>query len=334
MYSRTAFIVVVCLAFIGSLFAANAPAWTVKQAAFVEAKQRTEPPVSAQTKPITKVKKRIVKCRPLEGAYDPAVRYALPYDCILPIERPRSWEIDAQVLFARAKGQVRFYQGATATYSYYGLQDVDLNADLGVPDHGVVPTFTARYRFRPRWSLRYSVMPLVLEQTGRGSGRNLSFGNITTLTSGQDLRTKWEHLYQRVGLVYDPIRTYKARVSVFGDYVRVDDKLSVVQVGCCGSTMFNDLNMGMAGLEFERCLKTTRNWNTLSLECRAGLAFGDEAFGGDMSGGVKYTIALGNGRWGYLKGGYRYLTYKKKYSDARLLDTCVEGGYLQMGFVF
>jgi hypothetical protein len=38
--------------------------------------------------------------------------------------------------------------------------------------------------------------------------------------------------------------------------------------------------------------------------------------------------------WGQVKGGYGYVTYKKKYSDARMIDTAMDGGFLQMGFVF
>ena len=106
-------------------------------------------------------------------------------------------------------------------------------------------------------------------------------------TQGGTTKVKWERIYQRLGLVYDPIRTYSTRVGVFGDYVRLNEKLSVIQVGCCGDTMDNDLNMGMAGVEFEKCLKTSRLCNTLSLDCRAGVAFGDEGYGSDVSTGLK-----------------------------------------------
>jgi len=40
--------------------------------------------------------------------------------------------------------------------------------------------------------------------------------------------------------------------------------------GYGGDAFDHSLNMGMAGLEFERCLKTGRYCNTLSLECKAG----------------------------------------------------------------
>ena len=224
---------------------------------------------------------------------------------------------------------MRLYRGFAASQGY---DDVDMNGDLGLPDHNTIGSFAARYRFKPRWSLRYSIMPFAIEGSG-SVGRSIPFGT-TNLNPGGTTKVKWERIYQRLGLVYDPIRTYASRVSVFGDYVRLNEKLSVIQVGCCGDTMDNDLNMGMAGMEFEKCLKTSRLCNTLSLDCRAGVAFGDDGYGSDVSTGLKYSIPMNSGRWGDLKGGYRYVTYKKKYSDARMIDTAMDGGFLQMGFVF
>ncbi|MBI5571723.1 MAG: hypothetical protein HY914_17405 [Desulfomonile tiedjei] len=343
MYSRTTFMVVVCLVFLGVVFLTNAPAWEIRQAAFVDPQQQQQqpaPPAAPQTKPVTKVKqKTIVKCRPLAGfagAYDPALRYVGVYDCLLPVERPQGgWEFSAELLFARTKGTVRNTQGATY-YGTTGLADVDLNSDMGVPDHNLVPTFMARYRFRPSWSLRYSIMPMVTEETS-ALQNSFTFGTQIGMGYGQQTKVKWERQYHRLGLVYDTIRTPRARLSVFGDYVRLNERVALAGgYGGYGNSgaLDNDLNMAMAGVEFERCLKTTRTYNTLSLECKAGVAFGDLAVGSDLSTGLKYSLPLGDGRWGFVKGGYRYVNYNKKYSEAKLMNTTLEGGFVQMGFVF
>jgi hypothetical protein len=174
-------------------------------------------------------------------------------------------------------------------------------------------------------------MPWELNGSG-GSGQYYWYGY------GQGTQVKWQRLYHRGGLVYDPILTYRARVSVFADYVRLDEKISLGGTAWAytgaGATFDHQLNMGMAGLEFERCLRTARFCDTLSLECRAGVAFLDEAFGSDIMTGLKYSIPMGNGRWGYLGGGYRYVTFKKGYNDFKQIDTALEGGYLKMGFFF
>jgi hypothetical protein len=336
MYLTKPHSVLVCLVFLLMIFTGDAPAWDFKQAAAPDQQEDFTAPPTPRTKAPAKIAaKKIVKCRPPVGRYGPdeAVFDSLASigasDCVLPITRPRGWELDGEALFARTKGKVRLYRGFAAVQGY---DDVDMNADLGLPDHNTIGTFSARYRFKPRWSLRYSIMPFAIEGSG-SVGRNITFGS-TTLNTGGTTKVKWERIYQRLGLVYDPIRTYSARVSVFGDYVRLNEKLSVIQVGCCGDTMDNDLNMGMAGVEFEKCLKTSRLCSTLSLDCRAGVAFGEEGYGSDVSTGLKYSIPMNSGRWGYVKGGYRYVTYKKKYSEARMIDTATDGGFLQMGFVF
>lgn len=337
MYSRTTCMLLVCLMFILAAFATSASAWNLAQAAFVEPKQEQAAP-AAEKKPvkvhaITKVKptKRIVKCRPLDMGYSPTFATGGPATCLLPFERPRGWSLSAEAVYARTKGKVRFTQGSLYTWNY--TDDVDLNSQLGVPDHNVVGSFGVRFRFSPSWSVRYAFMPMTLEASGNSS-QNFTFGTLNLVTSGQPTRVKWERMYHRIGLVYEPIRSFSSRVSLFGEFVKLEDKIQLSQMGMGSSTMDNDFNMAMAGIECEKCLKTTANCSTLSLECNAGVAFGDDGLGTDMSTGLKFSIPLNNGRWGYVKGGYRYVSYKKKYSDAKLIDTCLEGGFLQMGLVF
>jgi hypothetical protein len=336
MYLTKPHSLLVCLVLLFTISAVDAPAWDFKQAAAPEQQEDLTAPPTPRTKAPAKIAaKKIMKCRPPVGRYGPdetvfdSLASVGTSACVLPITRPRGWEVEGEVLFARTKGKVRLYRGFAA---FQGYEDVDMNADLGLSDHNTIGTFSARYRFKPRWSLRYSIMPFAIEGSG-SVGRSVTFGT-TNLNPGGTTKVKWERIYQRLGLVHDPIRTYSTRVGVFGDYVRLNEKLSVIQVGCCGDTMDNDLNMGMAGMEFEKCLKTSRLCNTLSLDCRAGVAFGDEGYGSDVSTGLKYSIPMNSGRWGYVKGGYRYVTYKKKYSDANMIDTAMDGGFLQMGFVF
>jgi len=316
-----------------SISATGAAAYSIRQAAADPKEDLTAPP-TVTSKDSARIKAgKIQKVRPIYGIQPESMPMELgQVQCCLPVARPRTWEADAEVIFARVKGKVRL---PSANWGWgwgwgYSL-DQDLNSDWGIPDHAAIGSFSLRYRFRPNWSLRYSVMPWELNGSGSG-GQNVWYGY------GQGNQVKWQRLYHRGGLVYDPIITYRARVSIFADYVRLDERISLsCPVGGwygCGTTFDHQLNMGMAGLEFERCLKTGRFYNTLSLECRAGIAFLDEAFGSDVMTGVKYTIPMGNGRWGYLGGGYRFVTFKKGYNDFKQIDTALEGGYLKAGFVF
>jgi hypothetical protein len=332
MSSIKSYILLVCLAVFLGVSSAAAQVWNPAQD-WSDYPEAFSMPVPAQAGAPQKVQtKKIMKCKPLakSGLVD---AFSFRPDCILPVARPGGWEMGAEVFFARVKGKVRYSRGTFVAFSL--ADDLDLNADLGIPDHGVMGAFSIAYRFRPNWSIRYNIMPMSVSGAGQSSltGRTIVFGT-ETLGAAQSLRSKWERLYQRVGLVYDPISTPGARVGVFADYVRINDKLTVIQVGCCGSTMDSDLNMAMAGLEFEKCLKTTRMCNTLSLDCKAGVAFLDDAVGSDISTGLKYSIPLNSGRSGYIRGGYRYVSYNKKYSDVKMFDTAMEGGFLQMGFMF
>lgn len=337
MKIRTPRMLLVCLCLLTIVFTADAMAWNFLQAAAGnDNRENLLVPTVPQTKAITKVKPQpiqpIVKVKPPVGFQTDAQALALRTpECVLPITRVRGWELDGQALFARAKGKATLMN---SNYGYYWTYqpEVDFNSAMGVPDHAVVGTFNAKYRFQPRWSVNYSIMPTALEGNSNSS-TPFQFGTLN-YNQGQSLRTKWERLYQRIGLVYDPIMTPTSRVGIFADYVRINERLSVFQPGCCGSAFDNDLNMAMTGVELEKLLKVSRFCNTLSVECKAGVAFGDDAFGSDLSTGLKYSVALNCGRSGFVKGGYRYLTYKKKYSDAKMIDTAMDGGFVEMGFVF
>ncbi len=347
MKSRNLVIVLVCLVFAAAFSVVDAAALTFKHASFNQAQEDLFAPKASVpnqiaknraamvpvNRSIYKVKpKRIAKCRP-QAAYDPAMQQSYPARrlCILPIGRPKGWEMNAEAFFARMKGKVRYVRGNYG-YTYQYASDVDLNNDLGVPEHGVVPEFSATYRFRPNWALRYSIMPMSVENTS-SSNRSFVFGS-NQHSSVQNSKVKWERLIHHAGIVYDPVKTYRSRISIFTDYVRVDDKLSFFNLGCCSDTWDEDMNMAMAGLEFEKCLRTGRQCNTLSLVCKAGVGFLDEAFASDVMTGLKYSIPLNNGRWGYVKGAYRYVSYKKGYSDVKSLDTAMEGASIQVGFIF
>ncbi len=332
----------VCLCLFTIIFTANAMAWNfVQAAASNDSRESLLVPVSSNLKPIMKVRpQKISKIRPSMGFEQSAVAAMTQVPKIaLPAIKTRGWELDAQAFFARTKGNA-IYLGGQYGYTYYANSQpiTDFNSALGIPDHMVLGSFTAKYRFHPRWSLTYSILPAMIQ--GGGSGLSpFQFGTGTMNTgTGQGVKSKWERLYQQMGLVYDPIRTQTSRVGIFAEYVRLNERISVLQAGGgagLGASMFdNDLNMAMVGIEMEKLLKVTRNSNTLSVECKAGVAFCDNAVGSDMSTGLKYSVPLNNGRSGFVKGGYRYLTYKKNYSDVKMIDTAMDGGFLEMGFIF
>ncbi|MGC8602539.1 MAG: hypothetical protein ACP5VS_02485 [Desulfomonilaceae bacterium] len=331
----------VCLCFFTMIFTANAMAWNFTQASATnDSREDLLIPISTKARPIGKVKPQIIeKCKPIASFQQNAQTIiGQTTQIALPAIKVRGWELDAQALFARAKGKA-IYLNNTFGAGFFGSNpQVDFNSAMGIPDHAVVGSFTAKYRFQPHWSLKYSILPTIIRGGGSGLGA-FQFGPLNSTTGQQALKSKWERLYQQIGLVYDPIRTPTSRVGIFAEYVRINERISVFQGGASGggtggAKFDNDLNMAMVGVELEKLLKVVHHSNTLSLECSAGVAFCDDAVGSDLSTGLKYSVPLNNGRSGFLKGGYRYLTYKKNYSDAKMIDTAMDGGFLEMGFIF
>ncbi|MEJ2717761.1 MAG: hypothetical protein P8182_11565 [Deltaproteobacteria bacterium] len=332
MLRRKPHTLLVCLLFLITVFAADALGYSIKQASAVNCPEDYFAPTMPRYKAITKVKPHpILKVRPFGEAWSGTTSGKLGRAlCCLPRPKTKGWELSAEVIFARTKGKIRYNRGQYWG-GYYGnaSPDLDLNSNLGIPDHNAVASMTVAYRFRPHWSVRYSLMPMEVTGTG-GNMLNQAYYS-------QGLNVKWQRLYHRVGLLYDPVRTYRARISLFGDYVRVDEKISGIWGTCVtcpgggGDTYDHALNMAMAGLEFERCLKAGRWGNYLSCDCKAGIAFLDKAFGSDITAGLKCTIPMGKGRWGYIGGGYRFITFKKGYSEVEQIDTAIEGGFLKMG---
>ena len=126
------------------------------------------------------------------------------------------------------------------------------------------------------------------------------------------------------------------KMSVFADWVHVDDRVDVTCTVCglSNSTFSKSTDSAMVGLEVQRCMVTTRNGGTFSCDYKAGVIFGDDVEGYDLEAGGRYSIPLNRaGRWGYVKGGYRAVQLKKSQNDYLLKNT-LEGGFVEFGFIF
>ena len=153
--------------------------------------------------------KPIVKCKPpLCPPTGPCGIVPSP-PCNLPKRMCGQWELATQVFFARTGGTVRWpaqVLGVPAT-------EADLNDDLGIPKHQTLLEYSAFYQIRPTWAIFYSVMPISLEGTTVPT-RTIYYGQVP-IPANVPLHTKWDFLYQRVGLLYQPILTCNASVSIY-----------------------------------------------------------------------------------------------------------------------
>ncbi len=259
-------------------------------------------------------------------------------DRCLPAPAMSRWDISAGVLFARLRGTIAwprfpswFCGGCGVTY------ETDFNDGLQLPGHLAVPTWSVAYQFRPNWAVRYTGLAFEANGGGQPTG-SFSFGPWQQYYGygyGQNIQSKYQHGYHRVGLLYDAVKNYRSSVKVFADWVHADDKIAVISsVSFNQNSVFSKgTDAAMAGIEFQRYLKTTSNGGAFSCDFKAGAMFLDDVEGWDAQAGAQYTIPLNNGRSGYLKAGYRLVAMKKTQNDF-LLKNSLEGGYMELGFIF
>ena len=249
--------------------------------------------------------------------------------CCLPGPAKGQFRLSPTVFFARLNGEAR--RRGTLT----GLQATSVNFDdqLGLKKSGnAIFSIAATYQFRPRWGLRYSFTPMEMDAT-TSPHQTFTFGG-TTFNAASQVRSKWQRYVHRAGISYNLTRKVASSAAVFAEWMYVQDRLAIsdATTGTNAVTWDDDKSLAVLGVEFERCLKNYRG-NTLSLGCKGGIAFLDDSVGYDAEAALSYLIPIKRGRFGFVKGGYRY-AHLKKDKDADMFSTTMDGAFLQVGFIF
>ncbi len=171
-------------------------------------------------------------------------------DCFLPTPAQGQFFLGPKVTFGRIRGEAR--RGLDVV----GLQTslVDFDDHLGLKKSGnTIWSFEALYQFRPRWGIRYSFTPILMDAT---NFPRTSFNFMgTTFASATEVRSKWEHLEHRAGLYFNVSQSQHSVTNLFVDWLNVQDKLSI-GTGVTPAVVWDDTkNMAVTGVEFVRCLK-------------------------------------------------------------------------------
>lgn len=279
-------------------------------------------PLSGYSGPISKVKPPVcppfVACGPKP---DPP--------CILPKRMPRQWEFSAQVFWPRLSGTLKWpamVNGLPAT-------EMDMTDDLGLPKHPVLGDYSAYYQLNWNWSIFYAIMPIHL--TGDTiATRNLDFG-VWRINAGMALHTKWDFVYQRVGLMYNAINTCNASLSIYTGWLYNDQKITGYNNICGGMAMpvSRTRNMLISGLELKKCIRTLCNGGTLSCDTKAGIGYLDNTLVLDIQPAMRFSVPLNSGRWGFIRGGYRLLNFYEDRTDLKM-NVFMEGGFAEAGLIF
>ncbi|MGB6064960.1 MAG: hypothetical protein WBG50_09130 [Desulfomonilaceae bacterium] len=247
--------------------------------------------------------------------------------CCLPMPAKGQFIVGPRVFFARLQGSAR--RGTELT----GVQTavVDFNDHLGFKKNGnAFWSIEAQYQIRPRWAIRYSFSPMQMEATNFPATA-FSFGG-QTFAAGTPVHSKWERYENRAGLVFTLSKTTYSATNFVMEWLNVQDKLTIGGGTVAAVGMDNTKNLAYTGLEFEKCLKNYHG-NTLALTGKGGIAFLNDAIGYDAEAALSYLIPIKTGRFGFVKGGYRY-TYLKKERPNRMFNTTMDGAFVQVGFLF
>ena len=276
----------------------------------------------------------ILKVRPsgfsssLKGlaAFNPA-NWGL--NCFLPSTAQGQFMVGPELFFARVKGEAR--RGLVLT----GLDSttVDFDDHLGFNKGGnTLWSVKALYQFRPRLAITYSFMPIAMEASG-SPVTGFQFGG-QAFAAGANLRSKWERYEHRAGLRFSVVRRPNAITSLFAQWLYLQDRLTIRDTAgtAAAATWDEDKNLALVGIRFDKCLKNYRG-NTLALNLEGGVAFLDDSMGYEAEAGLRYLIPIKKGRFGFVKGGYRY-SHLKRETDLDMLGTTLDGAFLQLGFLF
>ncbi|MDQ1238549.1 MAG: hypothetical protein QG577_734 [Thermodesulfobacteriota bacterium] len=254
-------------------------------------------------------------------------------ECIVPIPAKGQFLVGPKIFFPRVRGDARKdTPGATPPQG-----GVDFEHHLGFKRSGTaVWSIEALYQFRPSWGIRYSFSPMTFETSGEAS-TGFTYGG-QTFSAGALVRSKWERFQHRAGILYNLSYTTNSLTSFYADWLHIDDKLVVSGEGGTRATAnipviwTDSKNLAVAGLEFSKGLRNYRG-NSLTLDCKAGIAFLDDTIGYEAEAGLTYMIPIKTGRFGFVKGGYQFMSLKSE-TNRETFNTSMDGAFVKFGFLF
>jgi hypothetical protein len=250
-------------------------------------------------------------------------------ECILPAPAQGQFTAGPRVWFGKVQGEARRTIG-TATVPG---SSVNFHDNLGFGQNSTaIWGFEAKYQLRPRFGLRYSFMPMKMESKYT-SPASFTFAN-QLFAAGTLIESKWERFEHRAGVTFNLTSNVSSRTSLFAEWMYLQDKLQIGSgVGAISPIVWDRTrNLAVVGAEFDKCLKNFRG-NSLNLSCKADVMFLNNCFGFDAETALNYMIPIKTGRFGFVKGGYRY-SYFQKDNNKDLFETTIGGPFVQIGFLF
>ena len=250
--------------------------------------------------------------------------------CIVPRRFCRQWEVSAQVFLPRLSGTLQ-WPGMVFGQPANGI---DLTDDLGLPKHPVLGEYSAYYQINWNWAIYYSIMPINLSGAAVAT-KSFYYGNWF-VPVGAQLHTNWSFIYQRLGLMYSFINTCNANVSIYTAWLYNPQQFRVSCDVCPNWPVSNNdrtRQMLMSGINLRKCIRTLCNGATLACDSEFSIGYLDNTLVLDIEPGLRFSVPLNCNRWGFVKGGYRWLSFNENRNDLQM-NLYLEGAYVEAGLIF
>ena len=91
--------------------------------------------------------------------------------------------------------------------------------------------------------------------------------------------------------------------------------------------------MLMSGINLRKCIRTLCNGGTLACDSEFSIGYLDNTLVLDIEPGMRFSVPLNCGRWGFVKGGYRWLSFNENRNDLQM-NLYLEGAYVEAGLMF
>ena len=194
--------------------------------------------------------------------------------------------------------------------------------------------YSAYYQINWNWAIYYSIMPISLSGTTIAN-RSFYLGNWS-VAPGNQIHTEWNFIYQRLGLC-TPLLTLVTPLyqSTQLGYIIPSNLRFLVPFALIGPPV--DLT------ETDKCLcRVSISENafghfvtvgTLSCDTKVSIGYLDNTLALDIQPGMRFSVPLNCGRWGFIKGGYRWLNFDENRNDLKM-NVYLEGGFAEAGLIF
>ncbi len=207
--------------------------------------------------------------------------------------------------------------------------ELNLTNNLGLSRYQWMGDYEAQCQVKYNWGLRANFTPI--NYRDNTFPQQFFFFGSAFYPAFTSTLTKWDRFIYRAYLTYDWFKQPHAISTIFAGYTQIDDKLTISNFFQTRSRS-QATHLASAGIQFERFIRFLGS-SVVSTNCRASIDFLEGWLGWDGYAVGRVSVPMGQGRWGYLEAGWRWLVFE--YSKPTNIDkTSIDGFIGGVGLIF